>query len=827
MSESSPPSAEPEVARTSRAPLVDRSVASLDWPRIVEALTERAATGLGAERCMDLPFCDSALEARLALAEAGEMMTLHQAGFAPPLGSIEDVREQLGGATKGEILTGQPLTRIAHTLEGLERLHRHLAQHAALAPKLHSISTRIRPLPDLAAWLQGSFDSRGELSASSYPQLSSLRGRKSKLHARIRDTLVSLRGEDRFTDSLQDDFLAMRNDRYVVPVKSAQKRAGLGIVHDTSGSGQTVFIEPYEVIELNNDLKMADAELRQEERRILRDLTERVALVAGDVARSLQAAAHLDLVSAKAILGMDLDAGIPRVPDEPILKLREARHPILALRGIEVVPNDVTLGGEHRALVLSGPNTGGKTVTLKTMGLFALMVRAGLPVPADPDSEVGFFGLVLTDIGDQQDVQEDLSTFSGHVLCLVEILDELDAASTPSLVLVDEIAVGTDPVQGAALGRALLMALLDHDVLLATTTHYPELKALSATDERFRSGRVEFDAEQARPTYRLTVGRPGSSHALDVAARVGLPEAILATARGLLDPTTADVEDLLAGLETELGAARDARVQAEADKARVHGELAELRRERDELERRSRGLERKHRADFEREVRGYRAAVRGAMKEIRQKQDEASVERARQRISEGAGAVRDQMGVVVETPSVDRIDPATLTGGMAVRVSTLGKEARVLTLPDRRGRLQVEVDGLRLQVPAADLERSRGGPSAGGKKKKRARPVPERASRSEERVVAAAAGLDNAFRSPSNTLDLRGERVDDALEKVERFLDDASMDHEPFVFILHGHGTGALKKAIRTELKRSTYAAEFGSGSRAQGGDGITVVRLK
>jgi DNA mismatch repair protein MutS2 len=712
MSASSPPVSEtapeaPAPRAGGRAPLVERSIESLDWPRILSALTERASTGLGAERCANLPFLDSAVAARAALAEVGEMMALHEAGLAPPLGSIEDVRDEVDATLKGEILVGPLLVQVAHTLEGLDRLWRHLVQHSALAPRLYVTAGRIRPLPDLAAWLLSSFDPRGELSASTYPQLSSLRGRKSRLHSRIRDTLDSLRGQERFTDSLQDDFLAMRNDRYVVPVKASSKRGGLGIVHDTSGSGQTVFVEPFEVIELNNDLKMADAELRQEELRILRDLCERVAMVAGDVRRSLSAAAHLDLISAKAILGIDLDCSVPEVPDQPMLQLREARHPILALRGIDVIPNDIDLGRKVQALVLSGPNTGGKTVTLKTLGLAALMVRAGIPIPADPDSKVGFFGRVLTDIGDQQDVEEDLSTFSGHVLCLVEVLAELERDDAPALVLVDEIAVGTDPVQGAALGRALLLSLLDRGALLATTTHYPELKALSATDERFASGRVEFDATAGRPTYRLTIGKPGSSHALDVAARVGLPPDILALAREYLDPTTADVEDLLAGLEGELNAARAARQAADTDREAAHTELEAVRRERDELQRRERGLERELRAGFEQEVRGYRASVRGAMRELKRAQDEVSGERARQRINEGAAAVRDKLGSVAPEVSVDRVAPSELAVGAAVRVSSLGKEARVSTLPDRRGRLYVDVDGLRLQVKADDLQRSR------------------------------------------------------------------------------------------------------------------------
>lgn len=835
MSGSSPPYAELEAASAAQAggapsaasassrgrlPLAQRSLESLDWPRILTALVQRCATAMGADLCAGLGFCESSAAARAALAEVREMVALMEASLGVPLGSIQDIRPILRSAARGEILGGPPLVEVAHTLEGLDRLWRHCGENAALAPRLHVTATRIRPLPDLAAWLIGSFDARGELSAATYPQLSALRSRKSRLHASIRQALEKLQGEERWGDSLQDDFLAMRNDRYVVPVKATWKRAGLGIVHDTSGSGQTVFVEPFEVIELNNDLKIADAELHQEEQRILRDLCERVALVAGDVTSSLEAAAHLDMVSAKATLAIDLRCSIPEVVDEAVLRLRDARHPVLALRGIDVVPNDVALGGKSRALVLSGPNTGGKTVTLKTLGLAALMVKAGIPIPAGPDSRVGFFPRVLTDIGDAQDVGQDLSTFSGHVLCLSEILRDLD--SGPALVLLDEIAVGTDPVQGAALGRALLLALLDRGALLATTTHYPELKALSATDDRFVSGRVEFDDALGRPTYRLTVGRPGSSHALDIAARVGLPEEVLALARSFLNPAAADVEDLLAGLEREVSAARDARRAAEADRSAAEAGLAAIRGERDDLQRRRQALERDLRAEFEKEVRGYRAAVRGALHEIRQSGDEAAAERARQRINEGAAAVRARLDDAHPQSSIDRIDPTTLQVGAAVRVSSLGKEARVLAVPDRRGRLAVEVDGLRLQVAAADLERSRGEPA------RKAAPLSEAGQREASPEAALAPGeMDGAFRTPGNTLDLRGERVAESLDRVDRFLDEAQLHDWPFAFVLHGHGTGVLKSAIRQHLRSSPYVDRHAPGTRSQGGDGVTVVRLR
>lgn len=823
MSQSSPPSAD-SAPSAHRLPLVARSIRSLDWEIVLQALTERAATQVAKRRCEALPLLDTVAEARLALEELAEMMALRADGHAPSFGGIEDVEPLLRATSKGEILVSGDLLRVSSTLDGLSRLHGHLLDLAERTPRLQAVAVRIKPLPDLAAWLAASFDGRGELSAATYPQLTSLRSRKAKIHGRIRELLDGLRDTDRFDDALMDDFTGMRNDRYVLPVKSQHKNQGLGIVHGTSGSGQTVFVEPWEVVEHNNDLKLADAELQQEERRILRDLSERVALVAPAVRTSLVAATHLDIVGAKAKLAEDLAATVPEVRDDARIHLVAARHPALVLQGLDVVANDLSLGASARAMVLSGPNTGGKTISLKTMGLAALMVRAGMAVPAEAGSTVGWFDRVLTDIGDLQGVQEGLSTFSAHVLSLVEILADVDRAPGAVLVLIDEIAAGTDPVQGAALGRAILSGLLDRDVVLATTTHFSELKALSTTDERFVSARVEFDPDAGRPTYRLTVGRPGSSHALDVAARVGLPSDILERAREYLDPTAASVEGMLSGLEGEVARARDARAEAAADRAAAALELEAVRAERDALRRRQKELEADLKVAFDKEVRGYRDSVRGALRQMKEAQDQAAADRARERITQGAHAVRERLADWGEdVAAVDQLDPADVQVGDRVFVASLGKDATVVDAVDKKGRLTVEVGGLRLQVKGTDLQQARSAPprkDAGAAKASKKQRPPRTAAASTETV-------DNAARGTTNTLDLRGQTVDEAILNVEQRLDGAALSGEPFVFLLHGHGTGALKTGLRQWLKRSSYVQTWAAGQRSQGGDGITVVQLK
>ncbi|HCP44518.1 MAG TPA: hypothetical protein DIU15_00550 [Deltaproteobacteria bacterium] len=849
-SESSPPSAPVEpsgldsavrLVPPSTAVLVERALEALDWLRIVRALVDRTSTQQGALYCADLPLFDDLADARDALSDLSEMLLLQEGEEPVPLGGVEDIGPLLQAALKGELLEGPDLLSVAHTLESLSRLRDALIDRGDDTPRLSTLVRGIEPQVDLASWLVGSFDNRGQLSVSTYPQLSSLRGRKAQLHDRIGQTLDKVRTDDRYDGALQDDFSALRNDRYVLPVKAQHKGAGLGIVHDTSGSGQTVFVEPFEIVELNNDLKMADSELRREEHRILSELTSDVARAADAIARSLSVATHLDVVQAKATLARDLQATVPHLTDELRIDLRRVRHPILVLRGLEVVANDVVLGGsEARAMVLSGPNTGGKTITLKTLGLCALMARAGLPVPADTGSVIGWFLPVLTDIGDSQDVEDDLSTFSGHLLCMVGILEALAASSGHSLVLVDEVAAGTDPVQGAALGRAMLEALLDQDALVATTTHYPELKALSATDDRFTNARVEFDGEQGRPTYHLSVGRPGSSHAMDVAGQVGLPGAILERARAFLAPAAAQVEELLSGLEADAAVARRVRGEAEAEALDVRRELASVQKERDELRRQSREVEREIRAEFEQEVRGYREVARGAIRQLREAEDVAAAERSRQRIIEGAARVREAWSDRGASEPIDAMDPGDIVVGGRVRVVRLGKDATVQSLPDGRGRLTVDVGGLRMQVKASELEAARdsspgdasgkegSSKGSGGRGKKKGKGGRKRSGGGSSSSSAAPAGdIAHAFRSPGNTLDLRGHRVDEALPKIDGFLDSRLLAGERFAFVLHGLGTGVLRQVVRDHLSSSPYVGDFAPGTRAQGGDGITVVSIR
>ncbi len=803
---------------------LDRSITALDWPAVVAALHERASTAVGRELCADPPLADDLAPIQLLLAQVTQARAL-MAEERFPFGGILDVRTHVTRCSKGELLDGPPLIEVADTLAGLAALKRFLAHRADQSPDLQDLADRIIALHELQSRLAASFDRHGELSMVTYPHLAEMRGRKARLHETIRGQLEDMTGTAEWQGALQDDYLTVRNDRYVVPIKVQAKSMDLGIVHDTSGSGQTIFVEPREVVGLNNRLKMADAELRREEQAILASLCEVVAVHGHDIREGLDAAAELDAIAARARLADDLHATQPTLTDGLEVRLCAARHPLLALRGLDVVANDLRLDPDRCALILSGPNAGGKTITLKTLGLLCLMVRAGMHLPAEDGSRIGLFPLVLADIGDQQSVDQDLSTFSAHLLALRTILELLQADRGPALVLLDEIAVGTDPQQGAALAASVLRVMLERGALVAATTHFAPLKALAEVDDRVVNGRLEFDPDVLRPTYRLSTGNPGRSYAFDIARQLGLPDELLAAAEARLEPTHREVEALLASLEQERAEVRAQRIEARQQAERNEAALADLERRIEAVQLREKQLREEVLASFDDEVEGYREVVRGVIRELQKKPSLHAADRARRRIASGGQRVRDQVAArtgIGPRDDAERVDWTTAQVGDRVVLLAGAKEATIVSLPDHHGRLEVQVGPARVRCKQRDV-----GPAT------QARPRSQQ-PRHDVPVVPFVGelsdeldtDLDSAVRTPDRTLDLRGKRVDAALDRVDRFLDDASMRGWPAVFILHGHGTGAMRKAVRQHLADSLYVREFRSATRSQGGDGVTAVRL-
>jgi DNA mismatch repair protein MutS2 len=657
----------------------------------------------------------------------------------------------------------------------------------------------------------------GEVLDAASPTLarirSELRGAHDRLVARLRD----LMGVAPYRDAVQDPVVTQRAGRYVIPIKAESRGQVPGIVHDQSASGATLFIEPLAAVELGNRWRTLQVEEEREVERILRALSQEVGEEAEQLSASVDGLAQLDLAQAKARLAGEQRATAPtlvtapRPAGEPVLRLVEARHPLLTGR---VVPVSLELGADFDLLLITGPNTGGKTVALKTAGLLTLMAQAGLHIPAQEGSLVAVFQRVQADIGDEQSLQQSLSTFSSHVTRIVRMLDEADGAS---LILLDELGAGTDPQEGAALARALLTYLQERGAYVIATTHYPELKAFAHLTPRVQNASVEFNVETLSPTYRLMVGTPGRSNALAIARRLGMPETILGSAQANLAPRTAEVEAMLAEIAHERAEADAAHKRAEREAARAYEtyrqsqkELRDARRLRKETWDKAQAEANEALLELRREAHRLRQqmeASRSRRLDAREAMDAALDLQAFQAPEEPAA-----LSGRPATPAAQVPLPASLQVGAEVMVPRLGLPGRVTAVRD--GQAEVEVLGRRVRMPASDLQGA-------------ARPTAaDRRAAGVERVapvVLAATPRGDI----SITLDLRGQRRDEALERLEEYLEDASLAGLPTVRIVHGKGTGAIRQAVRDELRSSPYVERFAPEPDGAGGDGATAVWLR
>jgi len=846
-------------------------LASLDWPELVARLAAEARSSTGRAACEAL--VDPALlardleQARALGAEVDEVAAAIGAGANPPPLAFEDVEPQLVAAERGEILGHDELRPVASLCELGAEVRLFFRPPAAdgeqpdarrpPTPLCATHAAALDPARELARAIRETFDSSGEVRDEVSPELARLRREREAVSGRVRTEIERLMRDETHAPVMQDQFWTIRGDRYVLPLKASAKSMGLGIVHDSSRTGETVFVEPVAVVELNNRVKLADLAIEHEIRRILESLVRQVAEAAPALRANLAILTTLDVIVAKARLGLAYQGSPAALVDDTFIDLRQARHPLLVLRaareGFRVIPNDVTLGGdEARVLIVSGPNAGGKTVTLKVLGLAALMVRAGMLVPAAAGSRIGFFDDVLPDIGDRQSVMGDLSTFSAHLANLAAILRAAGAAGESDanggappptatagrrvLILLDELMAGTNPEQGAALARATLEALaaLGEGALVVATTHADALKALPEEDTRFRNAGMEYDPARLSPTFRVRTGVPGRSYALDVAARMGIPEAVLARARALAGRTTVALEEVIATLEAREAALGEETARLARARAEMEASTDDQRAARAALERRERELAVHARAAVEAAVREAREAIRAIVRQAQDAGSARAAEEARVALATAAEeALRDLPPAPAPAPAPSA---AALKIGARVRLAKLGTEVTVAQLPDERGRLKVLMGKVTVGVHVSELAGqptpaappSGAGPGGGVRKDIRRANARAAALAGDAHAATASSEESMAWAIPSaaNTLDLRGQRADDVRDAVESYLDRAAMEDRSPVFIIHGHGTGALKKVVRDYLAASAYVRRFAPGGKGQGGDGVTVVEI-
>lgn len=786
-----------------------KSLEILELPKVLEQLAGFASFSASKALARSLVPTNHPAEARVRQAATTEASYLLSLRSGMTIGGAHDVRPLAESAARGVVLEPSDLLEVKDTLVAARTLSRTFEKLEDECPVLCNQARDLVPTPGLIDAITQTIDDRGEVLDSASDKLRGIRSDLNAARERLMGKLQKLIGDPKLASMLQDAIITQREGRYVVPLRAEFKGRIKSVVHDQSSSGATLFVEPLEVVDLNNKVRELELAERDEIRRILAAVSAQVGEGQETIRLTVQAIAHIDLALAKARMAERLHANEPILhavaggADKQgiVFKLRKARHPLLDQTS--VVPIDLVLGDGTQGLVITGPNTGGKTVTLKTAGLLALMAQCGLHITAESGSELSVFDQVLADIGDEQSIEQSLSTFSSHVTNVIRILD---CANDRSLVLLDELGAGTDPQEGAALARALLQSFLDMGVTILVATHYPELKTFAHATRGVRNASVEFDVKSLKPTYHLTIGLPGRSNALAIAERLGLSQQILEAARVQLAPEDLSADSLLDEIrhqrEESEREARQARAEREsADSLRA--ELAE-RLEHIEDER----LETL--AEARRQSQDELDALRDELKDLRSKlaaaaQPLEAIAEVESRLEELEAEVEEP--VVRAVPDVPRHDrPIQL--GDRVHVAGLGAEGIVVDLG--REEAEIQVGRLRVKARRDGLELARSDP---------------------EEVVSSGRGATGStsvrgVSPPPLELDLRGMTADEALDVLERHLDAAYLSGLPFVRIIHGKGTGKLRDVVRRSLRGNAYVRSFEAGRASEGGEGVTVVQL-
>jgi len=796
-----------------------KTLNTLEYSKILEILAGYAAFGYSAELARSLAPIDDLEAARNRLERTTEARHLLSIDADISIGGARDIREQLELAKRRGVLEPEELLNVKNTLVSARELSRNILHLEEPYPLLKSIAELMAPPPRIVDIISQAISERGEVMDQASQKLAAIRREMKTSYDRLMSRLEKLINDPKTVTMLQEPIITQRNGRYVIPLRAEFKGRIRSIIHDQSSSGATLFIEPLATVELNNQWHELQLSERNEIHRILAELSEKIGLHAEEIRQSLDTLAELDLALMCAKYAEDLNAVEPvllplqaKGEDHPgsTIRLHKARHPLLDQQ--KAVPIDVVLDEQTFALIITGPNTGGKTVTLKTVGLLALMAQTGLHIPAQSGSTINIFENIFADIGDEQSIEQSLSTFSGHITNIVRILEEADQNS---LVLLDELGAGTDPQEGAALARSLLTFLLDHRITCLVATHYPELKAFAHTTSGVMNASMEFDIKTLQPTYHLTLGLPGRSNALLIAERLGMPQVVLDAARSEINPEDLRAEDLLDEIHHQRNLSRKDRESAE--QARKEAEKL-----RNALNTRLEHIEEERIAILE-------AARQEAQTEIELLQEELKTIRRQMNRSGTPVADLKTLEEKVEaleadaTPPVERRRqpsqpaPRPLHKGARVYIRSLDMEGRVLAVGETD--VEVQLGTLRLRASLSDIQRPGEPvplPDEKPAARKKAAPEPENAPKKEPVMHP----------SPGMELDLRGQRVEDGLDALERFLEQAYLAGMPFIRVIHGKGTGRLRQAVQKALRHSQYVSDWSLGKEGEGGDGVTVAHL-
>ena len=774
----------------------------LEYPKILNRLAGLAVSAMGKERALALRPSGDFDEVRRLQAQTEEASSVIAYTGGNPMSEFDDVREYLKLSTVGATLSMKALLSVAGALRACRTVRKALVTEREDTPILTEMGSRIASNRMLEEDITNAIISEDEMSDHASPELYDIRRHIRVINDRVRDKLNSYIRSASTQKYLMDSIITMRNGRYVIPVKAEYRQQVPGLVHDQSGSGSTLFIEPMAIVEAGNELKEWTLKERQEMEKILKDFSARIAPDAPMIASSLGILADLDCVFARAYLAREMNAVEPKLNADGRVNLIHARHPLIDPE--KVVPSNLWMGEDFTTLVITGPNTGGKTVTLKTVGLLTLMAQSGMQIPAQFGSEIAVFDEVFADIGDEQSIEQSLSTFSSHMTNIVEILKNV----TPrSLVLFDELGAGTDPTEGAALAMAILEHLLNLHVTTLATTHYSELKAFALSTKGVENASVEFNVETLRPTYRLSIGVPGKSNAFEISRKLGLPEYLIQDANERLSHDQVRFEDVIANAEYHRQIAEKERELAE----QAHLETQKLRDEAEKLQRElaaRRDVEMKKAKDEARQVlkraqRESEALIAELKKHRNGDLKEHELHAMRARLQDSIDATAEK--IAAADPGADA-PPKDLKPGDTVLLLDLNAKATVLTAPDGRGECTVQAGALKLKSNISKM--------------RRAQPDKEKKPRSGAKYSVAP-------RAVETECDVRGMTLEEALLAVDMFLDGATLNRLREVSIIHGKGTGVLRSGIHKHLKSHPAVKEFRLGRYGEGEDGVTIVTMK
>ncbi|MDO9129384.1 MAG: endonuclease MutS2 [Anaerolineales bacterium] len=801
----------------------------LEYPKILERLADFCDFSASADLARQLAPTDSydlALARQAETSEARKLLSTQDVS----IGGAHDIRDAVQLAARGGVLEAKELLDVQNTLIVTRNLRRALEKLAADYPHLWNIAVAL-PIPQgLVEAISRTVSESGEVLDSASPKLGSLRREIRVAHERLMTRLQRYLTDSSTASKLQEGIITQRDGRYVIPLRSEFKGQIKSIVHDQSASGATLFVEPLPVVELNNTYRELQLAERDEIRRILAELSAQVGALAGEIVPGVQALAELDLAFAKAKYADEIRASEPilrpikenresRIENSRgeratpeivnrqssiVIRLFHARHPLLDPN--TVVPIDVVLEPGIFALVITGPNTGGKTVSLKTVGLLALMAQSGLHIPAQSGSELSVFQAIYADIGDEQSIEQSLSTFSGHITNIVHILKKADRRA---LVVLDELGAGTDPQEGAALARAILAHLLESGITTFVATHYPELKTFAHSTPGVVNASLEFDIRTLRPTYHLTIGLPGRSNALAIAQRLGLPEAVVAAARSEINPDDLRADKLLGDIHRQRKIAFKESEKAERARSEAHRLERELAERLEKIEEERQAVLEQARAEGELEIEILKAQLETLKEELKKARQPLD---ALKEIEEKVELVEEKIQSPVKRKTQNEKPVGALKLGEKVILRKLGTEGAIISINEDEA--EIQAGALRMRVRLSELKRK----------------SEEAETSHESRITSEKSGsvTRNSLLvpSPGIELDIRGQRAEDALDMLDRYLEKAYLAGLPFVRIIHGKGTGKLRTEVRAALKEHPHVASFETGHDKEGGDGVTVAKL-